>query len=87
MNHLDPLKVHTGWTTLEDITLMTTVKEEGKKWSMVVKKLGNTRTEHMVKNRYKSLVSVEMKKHPEMEEAEIERYILSCLQGGTVEKS
>jgi len=87
MNHLDPLKVHTGWTTEEDITLMTTVKEEGKKWSMVVKKLGNTRTEHMVKNRYKSLVSIEMKKHPEMDEAEIERYILNCLNRGTAENN
>jgi hypothetical protein len=56
MNHLDPVKLHCEWTQDEDATLMTTVKNRGKKWSLVVKKLNNTRTEHMVKNRYKSLI-------------------------------
>lgn len=41
----------------------------------------------MVKNRYKSLVSIEMKKNPEMDEAEIERFILHCLQGGPGENN
>lgn len=44
MNHLDPVKLHTSWTTDEDTILMLTVKKNGKKWSAVVKKLGNTRT-------------------------------------------
>ena len=33
------------------------VLEHGKKWSKIVEKLENTRTEHMVKNRFKSLLA------------------------------
>jgi hypothetical protein len=69
MNHLDPVKVHSEWTLAEDLTLLTTVKSNGKKWSLVVKKLHNTRTEHMVKNRYKSLISNELKRHPHLRQS------------------
>lgn len=69
MNHLDPLKLHSEWTPNEDLTLLTTVSASGKKWSLVVRKLHNTRTEHMVKNRYKSLISIEMKRHPELRQS------------------
>lgn len=37
--------------------------EHGKKWSKVSKMLGGKRTEHMVKNRFKSLYHFETKKH------------------------
>lgn len=30
--------------------------EHGKKWSKVAKHLGGNRTEHMVKNRFKSMI-------------------------------
>jgi hypothetical protein len=45
--------------------LLDTIKKKGKRWSLAVKELKNTRTEHMVKNRYKSLIINEKKKHPE----------------------
>lgn len=64
MNHLDPAKLHSEWTISEDIVLLTTIKKKGKKWSLVAKELKHTRTEHMVKNRYKSLISNESKKFP-----------------------
>lgn len=64
MNHLDPVKLHSEWTHQEDLTLLSTVRAHGKKWSLVVRKLENTRTEHMVKNRFKSLISNELKRHP-----------------------
>jgi hypothetical protein len=38
------------------------VLAQGKKWSSIAKELKNTRTEHMVKNRYKSLLSRQNKK-------------------------
>jgi hypothetical protein len=81
MNHLDPVKLHTGWTKDEDITLMLTIKNSGKKWSLVVKKLRNTRTEHMVKNRYKSLLSIELKKYPNLKEIDLQNHIINSLEG------
>jgi transcriptional activator Myb len=57
MNHLDPKKVHSEWTAMEDLVMLTTIKKKGKRWSLAVKELNHTRTEHMVKNRYKSLIS------------------------------
>lgn len=60
---------------------MTTVNSFGKKWSLVVKKLANTRTEHMVKNRYKSLILNELKRTPSLKNNEVESYIISKLEG------
>jgi len=39
---------------------------EGKKWSLVSKKLGGSRTEHMVKNRFKTLISRQKKLYPQI---------------------
>ena len=41
---------------------------EGKKWATIAKAMGNTRTEHTVKNRYNSILRAEMKKHDELAE-------------------
>lgn len=71
MNHLDPVKLHSEWTISEDLVLLNTIKKKGKKWSFAAKELRHTRTEHMVKNRYKSLISNEIKKFPGKREAEI----------------
>lgn len=57
MNHLDPEKVRTEWTVTEDLVLLNAIKKKGKRWSLAVKELKHTRTEHMVKNRYKSLIA------------------------------
>jgi len=36
----------------------------GKRWSKVAKSLGDLRTEHMVKNRYKTILGRERRRHP-----------------------
>lgn len=41
----------------EDLLLLQTVKNEGRKWSTITHLLGQRRTEHMVKNRYNSLAN------------------------------
>lgn len=66
MNHLDPVKLKSKWTLGEDFTLIDYVLKEGKKWAMIAKAMGSIRTEHMVKNRYNSLLRAEMKKYDEM---------------------
>jgi predicted HNH restriction endonuclease len=79
MNHLDPSKVHSEWTADEDLVLLTTIRKRGKRWSLAVRELNHTRTEHMVKNRYKSLISNESKKNPEKCESEIEGLLIRRL--------
>lgn len=58
LNHLDFSKVHGNWSELEDYTIFEFVVErEGKRWSKLVSLLNDKRTEHMIKNRYNSLIS------------------------------
>ena len=53
-----PLGLFRGaWTTEEDIILISGVRKEGKKWAYIAKCLQDTRTEHTVKNRYKSILT------------------------------
>ena len=42
--------------------------ESGRKWSEIARALGNARTEHMVKNRFKTLVIMLRKKYQPLEE-------------------
>jgi len=58
INHLDPTKIRSEWTTIEDYELINTILRTGKKWSKVAKELGNRRTEHMVKNRFRSMLNM-----------------------------
>lgn len=55
INHLDPKPIRSEWTLSEDFELVKAVNSIGKKWARVSKKLEGRRTEHMVKNRFKSL--------------------------------
>lgn len=57
LNHLDKSKTHGQWTVAEDVGIFRYVRESGKKWSKIVPLLNSARTEHMIKNRYNSLVS------------------------------
>lgn len=82
MNHLDPSKIRTEWTAAEDLILLNCIKRKGKKWSVAVKELEHTRTEHMVKNRYKSLISNEGKKYQGKKEFEIENILIKKLTKG-----
>ena len=56
-NHLDEKKKHGNWNPQEDILIFNFVIENGKKWSKLVPVLEGTRTEHMIKNRYNSLIT------------------------------
>ena len=51
------------WTPEEDILLIEQVLEKGNSWSSKVRLFNGTRTEHMIKNRYKSLLHKERKTH------------------------
>lgn len=42
--------------------------EFGRKWSEIARTLGNARTEHMVKNRYKTLIIMLRKKYQQIED-------------------
>jgi hypothetical protein len=44
MNYLDPIKIHSEWTPAEDLALLTTIRKKGKRWSLAVRELNNTRT-------------------------------------------
>ena len=52
------------WTEDEDLELAKLFLNIGKKWSQVSRKMGGSRTEHMVKNRYKSIISKQKKDFP-----------------------
>lgn len=64
LNHLDHSISHERWTQQEDQILIRHVVCCGKKWSKIMKVLGNHRTEHMIKNRFISLVLKHKKAHP-----------------------
>lgn len=38
--------------------------QEGRKWSLIAKRLGSHRTEHMVKNRFKTILLKQKKEYP-----------------------
>ena len=56
LNHLDTSKIHGKWTDKEDVLIFEYVLEKGKRWSKIVPLLHDTRTEHMNKNRFNSLL-------------------------------
>jgi transcription factor MYB, plant len=61
-NHLFPGLRKGSWSKQEDLQLFQTVKEYGKKWSVISKLFKGARSEHMVKNRYNSLIHKTKKK-------------------------
>jgi hypothetical protein len=62
-NYLDPNIEKGEWSLEEDSTLLEYVLEIGKKWSAISKCMKN-RTEHSVKNRFKSLIKRYKKDNP-----------------------
>lgn len=44
------------WEISQDIILFTEVLENGKKWSKIALNLNGKKSEHMVKNRFKSII-------------------------------
>ena len=47
-----------GWTIDEDLMILNFVLTEGRHWSRLIEEMGRVRTEHMVKNRYSTLVNL-----------------------------
>lgn len=43
----------------------------GKRWSKIAKELGNSRTEHMVKNRFKTIYSRQKKLYPSLKSEDL----------------
>lgn len=62
---MDPTPIKSEWRVEEDLELIMSVKQIGKRWAKVSKSLNGRRTEHMVKNRFKSLYHLESKKYKE----------------------
>jgi hypothetical protein len=56
----------------------------GKRWSKIAKRLGSSRTEHMIKNRYKTLISKQRKLHPQMKSEDQLIRSYSELSSGTI---
>lgn len=78
LNHLDQSKKHGEWTHREDLAIFEYALSKGKRWSKMVDLLDGTRTEHMIKNRYNSLVA-KWRGAKKQKEEEVARKILSML--------
>jgi hypothetical protein len=57
-NHLNPIVKRGHWSPEEDIRLFELVDEHGLRWSRISKLMDDTRTEHMVKNRYNRFMRI-----------------------------
>lgn len=44
------------WTLKEDLALMEAVKVHGMKWAVISKELGESRTDHTIKNRANAIL-------------------------------
>jgi hypothetical protein len=54
-NHLNPALSKEKWTIEEDVALFRNARDLGSKWAKISKAMGECRTEHMIKNRFKSI--------------------------------
>jgi hypothetical protein len=59
-NHLNPNLSKGDWKTAEEIKLIEAIEMLGPRWSRVCRQVQG-RTEHSVKNRYKSLIKAHAK--------------------------
>lgn len=56
-NHLNDTINHDCWNIEEDIMILEFVREEGRKWAKLGQLLEGTRTQHMIKNRFHSMMT------------------------------
>ena len=83
---MDPTPLRSSWSTSQDYELVKAVKQFGRKWAKISKLLGGKRTEHMVKNRFKSLYHFEEKKslcqsHLFSEAEILDKILKQCKEG------
>lgn len=71
LNHLDDKKKHGQWTLEEDLIIFNFVSEHGKRWCKLVPLLNDCRTEHMIKNRFNSLINKQKGSKKEREEISV----------------
>jgi hypothetical protein len=60
------LKLSGEWEEWEDRLIIEHVLNQGRKWSNIGKLLNNQRTEHMIKNRFNSMLIKHQKKYSEV---------------------
>ena len=53
-----------GWTLEEEQRFVFLILNMGRKWSKIARELESNRTEHMVKNRYKTILGRLKKENP-----------------------
>lgn len=70
---MDDKKKHGQWTPEEDLTIFNYVFEHGKRWCKLVGILNDSRTEHMIKNRYNSLLNRQRAAKKEREETSVSK--------------
>ena len=72
ISHLSPVEKAEEWKEEEDVELMENVKKVGNKWSTIAKMMGNKRSEHSIKNRFR-LLSKKNKKNMEVDKEDQEK--------------
>ena len=75
LNHLDDKKKKGNWTPEEDLVIFRFVAENGKRWCKLVPVLEGTRTEHMIKNRFNSLLNRQKHNRRETDDQLLHRII------------
>jgi hypothetical protein len=65
LNHISTAINKNQWTAAEDIKILKYALEAGKKWSAMAAMLDTHRTEHMVKNRFNSIINKKRKRRTE----------------------
>ena len=56
INHLSPDVCRGKWSTGEELFLFEKVGVVGKKWARIAQMMRGSRTEHMVKNKYNTMM-------------------------------
>ena len=77
---MDPNVRRGEWTQEEDIALLLAVDCFGCKWADISRDLGGVRTEHMIKNRYKSIINKWKKKYHKASPKKIVGHILKQMK-------
>ena len=67
------------WTKEEDYKLLILAQKENKSWSKISKKLNQSRTSHMVKNRYKALIKLSKRYNIGMNDKQAENKMIKML--------
>jgi hypothetical protein len=79
-NHLNPVVSHDKWTIEEDVLLFRHASAIGTKWSKISRALNGVRTEHMVKNRFNSIIKKFQSRYQRCSTKKIIELVLSHLE-------